>query len=743
MPDISGCWKARSWFKGAPGDFNEIQILKSVHAPGEFRLIPQQSADQPLFSIPIKWVAGTRKFEATYTSPQTSQKISMQLARGSQTMRVMIEVDEATKEAFVGRGMSESEIDELLNQEWTLKPEPLPQFVDTEKPGKVAANASQDAPDVTTEAATGKTRADAGVPDITGEWSLGPKGEFGKAVIRSKGDSTTFVIDQLNKKGQIARHGRPQELKWVPSTGKGTGQFEGEVLGPDGQPCGRVVVKLQADHSTLSYRVQLDEQARQKILADSGLANEDLDAITDLVWKRLSSPGNDTADQSRKPRPDAEEPQSPIEKVLEPTERIELVQGHAKLVVCRSGIERTAIADQSVIDVVQFSPREFNVIGRAPGSTTLTVWFEKKFEQKTEPLIYLVDVVRERSATGVEIAAAKPLAQQLAAREAAAAAEAATIRQLQASGAADKNQAAIALHQRQLTSLLNAAFDLKLQLEELQVQELQSRLSRIDRQIGQRRHLREKIIARRAAQLFEGEALTWTPVEPRASRQENKQADVQTVTQKPSDQANPPAATGNLANGNPAALIPPQADSKQASITPRMSIETMRDHLRPVTDRIAVAEGRVRELERFYFRDRSNAAELQRAWDELSSARDEVRSRLAPLRQAISEFDTEIGESESLLGALTLQRDSKMELLAKGQATEAEVRAASAARKRAFDAVASIDAMRQDCKSTLSELSPGGFEDFPATYYVVSQADPQPGYDSITALKWLEATLGL
>ena len=50
---------------------------------------------------------------------------------------------------------------------------------------------------------------------------------------------------------------------------------------------------------------------------------------------------------------------------------------------------------------------------------------------------------------------------------------------------------------------------LKLQWEELQVKELQSRLSRLERQIGQRKELREKIINRRAGELIEGDASRW------------------------------------------------------------------------------------------------------------------------------------------------------------------------------------------------------------------------------------------
>ena len=108
-----------------------------------------------------------------------------------------------------------------------------------------------------------------------------------------------------------------------------------------------------------------------------------------------------------------------------------------------------------------------------------------------------------------DTAAAKQLVEQLAAQESAAASEAATIRQLQSNGQAARNKQPIAEHQRKLKNLLSTAFDLKLQLEVLQVKELQSRLSRLELQIGQRKELREKIIARRAGELIEGDTLKW------------------------------------------------------------------------------------------------------------------------------------------------------------------------------------------------------------------------------------------
>ena len=104
--------------------------------------------------------------------------------------------------------------------------------------------------------------------------------------------------------------------------------------------------------------------------------------------------------------------------------------------------------------------------------------------------------------------AARNLVEQLRSQESAATALATEIRQY-ANGPADQNQPLIDALKRKLQNELETAFDLKLQLEEIQVKELQSRLSQHQQQIGQRKALRAKIIARRASDLVEGNALKW------------------------------------------------------------------------------------------------------------------------------------------------------------------------------------------------------------------------------------------
>jgi len=51
-------------------------------------------------------------------------------------------------------------------------------------------------------------------------------------------------------------------------------------------------------------------------------------------------------------------------------------------------VARIAIADPKTIDIVQFTPTQFALVGMKPGKTTLTVWFD----HDRDPLIMLVEV---------------------------------------------------------------------------------------------------------------------------------------------------------------------------------------------------------------------------------------------------------------------------------------------------------------------------------------------------------------
>ncbi|MFO1063821.1 MAG: hypothetical protein U0892_08165 [Pirellulales bacterium] len=131
--------------------------------------------------------------------------------------------------------------------------------------------------------------------------------------------------------------------------------------------------------------------------------------------------------------------------------------------------------------------------------------------------------------------AAKDLLKRLEAQESAAASAANEIRRLQANGDAVET---IALHRAQLKAHLQTAFELKMQLEELQVKELQARLSRLERQIVRRKELREKIINRRAGELIDLQSESDSEVSAAATRLIKPNTEIPAQQQTPGSSAN-------------------------------------------------------------------------------------------------------------------------------------------------------------------------------------------------------------
>lgn len=82
-----------------------------------------------------------------------------------------------------------------------------------------------------------------------------------------------------------------------------------------------------------------------------------------------------------------------IVKMPQAEEEMEVIHHRSQLVITRSRIARWAVADPSVVDVLQYSPTEISIIGQQMGATHLTLWFED--EPTTEPLIYRVEVIRD------------------------------------------------------------------------------------------------------------------------------------------------------------------------------------------------------------------------------------------------------------------------------------------------------------------------------------------------------------
>jgi hypothetical protein len=116
-------------------------------------------------------------------------------------------------------------------------------------------------------------------------------------------------------------------------------------------------------------------------------------------------------------------------------------------------------------------------------------------------------------------------------------------RELQEKGAADKKIATD--RQRQLKEMLTAVFDLKLQLEELQVKELRSRLEHFEQLLRQRKERRDAIVERRTAELVERKELPWDSPE---TETENQMA----VTGFGNPYLRPAQSGSMLGNGPPA-----------------------------------------------------------------------------------------------------------------------------------------------------------------------------------------------
>lgn len=70
---------------------------------------------------------------------------------------------------------------------------------------------------------------------------------------------------------------------------------------------------------------------------------------------------------------------------------------HSKLVRMQRPVTRVSITDPEVVEVVQFSPQEFELIGNRVGETTATLWFQGA-DGRIEVLRYIVRVSR----TGTE-----------------------------------------------------------------------------------------------------------------------------------------------------------------------------------------------------------------------------------------------------------------------------------------------------------------------------------------------------
>ena len=83
-----------------------------------------------------------------------------------------------------------------------------------------------------------------------------------------------------------------------------------------------------------------------------------------------------------------------IESLPQAQDDLEVIERRHQLMVMRTNISRISIGDQSIVDVVQYSPKEIALVGLARGATSLTFWFENE----ADPVIYTVKTIRDPNA---------------------------------------------------------------------------------------------------------------------------------------------------------------------------------------------------------------------------------------------------------------------------------------------------------------------------------------------------------
>lgn len=93
-------------------------------------------------------------------------------------------------------------------------------------------------------------------------------------------------------------------------------------------------------------------------------------------------PGDDPFAQQ-----DPHEPE-PFE-VLGPSGELNVTMRRNKVLRCKENVFRIAVVDESICDVVQFTPREVSIVGRQIGATHVTFWFAGEDQR---PVTYLVRV---------------------------------------------------------------------------------------------------------------------------------------------------------------------------------------------------------------------------------------------------------------------------------------------------------------------------------------------------------------
>src|SRR5262249_40982466 len=102
------------------------------------------------------------------------------------------------------------------------------------------------------------------------------------------------------------------------------------------------------------------------------------------------------------PRPtakDLEEFNRFIERVIDPRNTLDLVEGRARLVILKQALVRVQIADESIAIANNLTPKQMPVLGRRVGPTVLNLWFTDAEDMNKEKVLsYLARVIPDPEA---------------------------------------------------------------------------------------------------------------------------------------------------------------------------------------------------------------------------------------------------------------------------------------------------------------------------------------------------------
>ncbi len=719
----------------------QIRDITVISLPGTD---PQRLADANAKPTRLKWSAGSQKFDmlsedTNAPSGATLEVVAANKLRLSTTSKV--DTDEVRKLAAEGR-ISTEEMQKLLNQTWVRI------TVDQ-------LNAAEQA--VLKTVSKSETALLFTMPDITGVWSYAFRMQLpGRGPLRDiTGNLVTFEVSRSRESGNVfeftekgGTRSPKMWVKWLP----GTRKFQ--LVASEAVSKGDVTFELSADGKLLSMQAELDHNDKLQLAEQLGIDEEAVARAVRQELRRVEPSDSTTAPQDKPSNSRQSVPpvvdvkkSSPIELLIQsgmgsfnpqsaPTDFMQPVRINlqpasplAKLLV-----ERFADRGVKVIEfeegkrlMIEAPPPVLaqlgDVLGQVfhePQQPSFKVTQSTAFAERPMPTA-ATTLPRNGSVMGVlsESVAAKPLVEQLTAQESAAATEAEAIRQLQADGENGANLKAIAEHQRKLKALLSTAFDLKQQLEELQVKELQSKLSQLERQIAQRKTLREKIIQRRATELIEGEALKWNTSDMSTSKAASRlKAEAEGTASKKTEPIDP---------------------TQQPSPLP--TPEELKAKLKPFQDQIEVARQRVRDLEPTFFKDRSNLKEMQQAMQELAQARAASTPQLKVIEAAFEELNTEYQLAELTAKALESRVTVMAEKLARGEATEVEVRAAMTAHRNSPRTLAKVLARIEKYQTVFADFGEMTFGEDDTLPPETKRNGLQPSYHRAFALAWLETAL--